>query len=888
MTSHACPQNEPSWHALVIDDVAARLNVDIGNGLAADEAITRLAAAGPNAIREKPPRSPWRIFIDQFADFMVIVLVAAAVLSGLMGDAKDALAIVVIVVLNAAIGFAQEMRAEKTMAALKRMAGTSAQVRRDRQVRQIPAVDIVAGDVVLLEAGQIVAADLRLIEVARLMVDEALLTGEAVPAEKSTAVLADTRAALGDKTNMAFKGTTVAYGRAVGIVVATGMTSELGKIASLLDAAEEPATPLQKRLAAFGQRLALAILVVCAIVLITGLLRGESLGLMLLTAVSLAVAAIPEALPAVVTISLALGAHKMVKQNALVRRLPAVETLGSVTYICSDKTGTLTENRMHVAELRIASLAHSDMSAIPQTEPWTRLMTALALSNDASRDGDGKLIGDPTEAALFSAALAAGYDKAVLAVTAERVFELPFDSDRKRMTTIHRQAGGFVAYTKGAPESVLPRCQLARGGGSEAWIDLNVIIEVAEDMAGKGLRVLAIAQRRWPMLPESRDADCIEAQLEFIGLAGLIDSARAEAKDAIALCRTAGIRVVMITGDHPATARAVAGQLHMAVEAEAVLTGPQLAAMSDEEFAACVRSIEVYARVDPAQKIRIVEALQQCGEFVAMTGDGVNDAPALKRADIGIAMGKGGTDVAREASSLILLDDNFATIVKAVREGRRIFDNIRKFIRYAMTGNSAEIWTIFLAPFLGLPIPLLPIHLLWINLLTDGLPGLALAAEPAERGVMRRSPRQPHESIFAHGMWQSILLVGAIMAMLSLGVQAWAIHGGSIHWQTMVFTVLTLSQMALVMAIRVEHESVFKHGLLNNQALLGAVLLTFALQMATVYVPALNPIFNTEPLSAAELLICLGLSTLVFGVVELEKWLVRLGWLYKRRARHAV
>jgi P-type Ca2+ transporter type 2C len=881
MNSENAVPHELAWHLLAAEHVAERLDVHIASGLSSAEAVKRAESSGPNAIREKPPRAPWRIFVDQFADFMILVLIAAAVLSGFMGDAKDTLAIVVIVALNAVIGFMQEMRAERAMAALKKMAGTTAQVRRDGQARQLSALEIVPGDVVLLEAGQVVAADLRLFEVAQLKLDEALLTGEAVPAEKSVMTLTGEQVSLGDRLNMAFKGTTVAYGRAAGIVVATGMTSELGKIASLLDSAEEPTTPLQKRLAAFGQRLAISILVICAVFFVTGLLRGEPVTLMLLTAVSLAVAAIPEALPAVVTISLALGAHKMVRQNALIRRLPAVETLGSVTYICSDKTGTLTENRMHVAELRIAADARQDMHDVPKAEPWISLMNALALSNDASRNDDGGLIGDATELALFNAALDAGYDKAMLSRDAVRVFELPFDSDRKRMTTFHRSNTGFIAYTKGAPESVLPRCLTALEG--EGTFVLHNTLSMAEEMAAEGLRVLAVAQRLWDALPPATDADSIEGALVFVGLVGLIDPARPEAREAIDLCRTAGIRVVMITGDHPATARAVARQLGMTSEEAKVMTGPQLAAMSDEAFADHVTTIDVYARVDPAQKIRIVEALQQHGEFVAMTGDGVNDAPALKRADIGVAMGKGGTDVAREASSLILLDDHFATIVKAVREGRRIFDNIRKFIRYAMTGNSAEILTIFLAPFFGMPIPLLPIHLLWINLLTDGLPGLALAAEPAERGVMRRPPRPPHESIFANGVWQSILWVGLVMATLCLGVQAWAIRNGSAHWQTMVFTVLTLSQMALVLALRVERESVFRHGLFNNRPLLGAVLLTFVLQMATVYVPQLNPIFNTEALSLNELLICVGLSALVFGVVELEKLLVRRGWLYRSK-----
>ncbi|GAB4058296.1 cation-translocating P-type ATPase [Uliginosibacterium sediminicola] len=872
------------WHAQAADALAAELGVELATGLSAAEVAARTVKFGPNALREKPPRPRWRMFADQFADFMILVLLVAAVLSGLMGDAKDAAAIIVIVVLNAGIGFVQELRAAKAMAALKKMAGSRAQVRREGQSLDVPAEEIVPGDVLLLEAGDVVAADLRLIEVAQLKLDESLLTGEAVPSEKTAAALTAGKLPLGDQRNIAFKGTIVSYGRGVGIVVATGMQTELGKIAGILDAAVEPATPLQKRLAVFGRWLLIATLAICAAFFVICLLRGQPLVLMLMTAVSLTVAAIPEALPAVVSISLALGARRMVQQHVLVRRLPAVETLGSVTYICSDKTGTLTENRMRMVVLHATRPLRFDAEPppeIPASEPWPSLMRALALSNDATRNEDGTVSGDPTEVALFKAAFDAGFAKAELEKAAERVFELPFDSDRKRMSTVHRHDSGFIAYTKGAPESVLPLCRAALGEQGEASFDDKAMLSTAEGMAAEGLRVLAVAQRHWTAQPH-KDEQGIEAELVFLGLIGLIDPARPEAQSAIALCRSAGIRAVMITGDHPATACAVARQLGM--QGEAVLSGPQLTAMNDEDFAARVADIEVYARVDPAQKIRIVEALQKRGEFVAMTGDGVNDAPALKRADIGIAMGKGGTDVAREASSLILLDDNFATIVQAVREGRRIFDNIRKFIRYAMTGNSAEIWTLFLAPLLGLPIPLLPIHLLWVNLITDGLPGLALAVEPAERGLMQRPPRPPAENIFAHGLWQSILIVGLAVAALSLGVQAWAIETGSAHWQTMVFTVLTLSQLAMVLGMRSERASVFKAGLFSNRPLIGAVLISVALQMATLYVPALNTIFRTAPLSFAELAICLLLSALALFIVELEK-LLRRRW--PRSKRHS-
>ncbi|HYD60182.1 MAG TPA: cation-translocating P-type ATPase [Noviherbaspirillum sp.] len=870
-----------NWHVLAGNDVSGKLNVDPATGLTHAEAGERLERHGSNTIREKPPRPLWRMFLDQFMDFMIIVLIAAAAVSGIVGDVEDTIAIAVIVLLNAVIGFVQELRAERAMAALKKMAATSAVVLRNGRRQTVPAADIVPGDIVFLEAGNVVPADLRLIEAIQLKADEAVLTGEAVTVEKSTTPMHRHDLPLGDHRNMAFKGTTATYGRGVGIVVATGMATELGKIAALLDAGDELKTPLQKRLAAFGRRLGVVVLAICAIIFGVGLLRGEDAGLMFLTAVSLAVAAIPEALPAVVSISLALGARKMARQQALIRRLPAVETLGSVTYICSDKTGTLTENRMRVEKLSAAGSFCTDWKSAPAAEPWTDLFTALALSNDAGIDGSGRLTGDPTETALYAAAREAGFDKEVLLQQAPRVFELPFDSDRKRMTTFHRYASSVVGYTKGAPESVLPRCTSAMG---ENALDRDSILATADRMAAQGLRVLAVACRRWEALPDPADMAGIENDLTYIGLVGLIDPPRKEAKEAVRLCKSAGITPVMITGDHAATARAIAFQLGIADEDAIVLTGTELAAMDEASFRREVARVRVYARVDPAQKIRIVEALQAQGEFVAMTGDGVNDAPALKRGDIGVAMGKVGTDVAREAASLVLLDDNFATIVGAVREGRRIFDNIRKFVRYAMTGNSAEILTIFLAPFLGMPIPLLPIHILWINLLTDGLPGLALAAEPAEKGVMQRPPRPPAESIFAHGMWQHILAIGLVMAAVSLFAQAWAIHTGSAHWQTMVFTVLTLSQMGHVLAIRSERESLFAQGFRTNLPLLGAVLLTFVLQMATVYVPFLNPVFNTEPLSGIELLFCLALSSVVLFSVEAEKLLVRRGWLYENRA----
>ena len=869
------------WHGLDSEAAATRLDSDLDQGLTAEAAAARLAQAGPNVLQETGRRHPLVMLASQFTDFMILVLIAAAIIAGFIGEPQDTIAIVVIVFLNGILGFVQEYRAERAMAALKQMASPQARVIRGGRPGLIDAVELVPGDLVELEAGNIVPADLRLTELAALKVDESALTGESQPVEKQLASLEQTELALGDRLNLAYKGTVVTYGRARGLVVATGMKTELGKIAALLSG-EAGKTPLQKRLARFGQHLALVVLAICVIIFFAGWLRGEPPLLMLLTAISLAVAAIPEALPAVVTISLALGAARLVKQNALIRRLPAVETLGSVTYICSDKTGTLTLNQMQVDCVQAAGETRPALQGV-EGAPWRELGLAMALCNDADVDANGKLAGDPTETALLEAAQAAGFDKASLQASLPRVAELPFDSRRARMSTLHRDSDGVLMLVKGAPEGLLSLCgdQLGEAGG--ATIDQAALQSEAERLAAQGLRVLAFALKRLPAVPETLDADALESALTFVGLAGLIDPPRPEAADAVAACKAAGIIPVMITGDHPATARAIAARLGIFRAGGKVLTGSELARLSLEEFEAEVESVRVYARINPEQKIKIVQALQDKGEFVAMTGDGVNDAPALKRADIGVAMGRGGTDVAREAAHMTLLDDNFATIVHAVREGRRIFDNIRKFVKYTMTSNSGEIWTIFLAPFLGLPIPLLPIHILWINLVTDGLPGLALAGERAERNVMQRPPRPPTESIFAHGMWQHILWVGLLMGGVSLLTQAWAIHVGTAHWQSMVFTVLTLSQLGHVLAIRSERESLFSVGVLSNRMLVGALLLTFALQMAVLYVPWLNPIFKTEPLDPGELALCLALSSVVFVGVEIEKALARRGWLYGGR-----
>jgi Ca2+-transporting ATPase len=862
------------WYQMPAEKALEMLGAST-NGLTTQEARKRLQEYGPNQLKEKEKRGAFRMFVDQFKDFMIVVLIAAAVVSGIIGDLTDTVAIAVIVLLNAIIGFVQEYRAEKAMAALKKMAATHAMAMRDGSAVDIPASLLVPGDIILLEAGSIVPADTRLVEVNSLKAEEAALTGESVPVEKNTKPLPEHDLPLGDRKNSLFKGTFVSYGRGRGVVVATGMNTELGKIASMLQEQEEVKTPLQKRLTAFSQKLAIAVLAICAIIFGIGLLRGEPALLMFLTAISLAVAAIPEALPAVVTISLALGARKMVKQNALIRKLPAVETLGSVTYICSDKTGTLTMNQMAVEELYVDGrvLRSSDCKAQNFTEPLNLLLHSMALSNDAITDKNGEVLGDPTEIALCSFAESIGLIKKDLVEQFRRIAEVPFDSDRKRMTTFHQWDDHVISFTKGAIESLIAKSDSVLTSKGVKVGGREEILRINDELAHRGLRVIAIGMKRWESLPADLSADVTESGITLLGLVGIMDPPREEVRQAVDLCKSAGIKPVMITGDHPLTAQNIAQRLNILDrDGNSVLTGAQLAKLTADQLLHLVENTRVYARVAPEQKLGIVKALQDRGQFVAMTGDGVNDAPALKRADIGVAMGITGTDVAKESADMVLLDDNFATIVKAVKEGRRLFDNLRKFIKYTMTSNSGEIWTIFLAPFLGLPIPLLPIHILWINLVTDGLPGLALAAEPAEKGIMKRPPRHPKESIFANGLGIHIIWVGLLMGGTSLFTQALSIKTGLFHWQSMVFTVLCLSQMGHVMAIRSEKESLFHQGLLSNKPLLGAFLLTFVSQMLVLYVPFLHPIFKTESLTFYELLLTLALSSVVFMAVEIEKF----------------
>jgi P-type Ca2+ transporter type 2C len=877
------------WHQLDPPAVLRELMTDSASGLTEAEATRRLAANGRNELAGSGIRNPWLILWEQLTALLVVVLIVAAVVSAILGDYKDAVAIGVIVVLNALLGFSQEYRAEKAIAALKKLSVPSVRVRRDGEIREVEASLLVPGDIVILEAGNFIAADCRLFASAGLQTHEAALTGESEPIKKVTIAIAQSDLPLGDRRNMAFMGTFITAGRGEAVITETGMRTELGRIATLIQQVGTEPTPLQRRLSHVGRTLAITALLLVALIFVLGLLRGEELRLLFLTAVSIGVAAVPEGLPAVVTIALALGAQRMLKRRALIRKLSAVETLGSVTVICSDKTGTLTENRMTAAVLELADESldlEDDIPADRAMAGFRLLLAAGALCNDARSSTSG----DPTEAALVTAAGRFDLRKPDLDELFPRIDEVPFSSERKRMTTIHRVpsdpgpasldagigAWPYLAFTKGAVDSLLEIADAVWIHGraeplTEMWRDR--LAGANEGLARKGMRVLGVAFRGLESRPDAADLN-LEQDLVFLGMVGIIDPPRPEAFSAVARCKSAGIRPVMITGDHPLTAQSIADRVGI-IDHGAIVTGTQLERLSSTDLESVTDSARVYARVSPEHKLRIITGLQRRGQIVAMTGDGVNDAPALKKADIGVAMGITGTDVAREAADMILLDDNFATVVAAVEEGRVIYDNVRKFIRYILTTNSGEIWVMLASPFLGMPLPLLPLQILWMNLVTDGLPALALGVEPAEAELMQRPPYPPGESIFARGMGRHVLWVGVLMGSLSLGVGFWYWHIGDSRWQTMLFTTLTLSQMAHVMAIRSERRSLFQIGLLSNKPLLGAVALTVFLQLALIYVPWLQPVFATLALPLKDLGLTLAISSSTFVAVEVEKWILR-------------
>jgi Ca2+-transporting ATPase len=875
-----------------VDQALADLGVDVHTGLSEQQAAERLAQYGPNKLAEGKRAGPLKIFLDQFKNIMVLVLLAAAVISGLTHDLTDTFVILAIAVINAVIGFLQEYQADQAMAALKRLSQPLAKVVREGKVLEISSESLVPGDIILIEAGARIPADVRILEAASLRIEESSLTGESLPVEKTLRPLGSD-VSLADRSNMAFLGTTCVYGRGRGLVAATGMDTQLGRIASSIQTLKDGQTPLQQRLAGLARILALATVALCAVIFLAGWLHGIEVKVMLLTAISLAVAAIPESLPAVITIVLSVGVQKMARRKALVKKLPAVETLGSVSVICSDKTGTLTQNQMTVTRLFCDGTVHQVSGAGYQPEGdispplgsgaggevLRQLLQAACLCNDATlfqekSGGAWNISGDPTEGALLTAAAKAGLWREALERQLPRAAELPFDSERKMMTTVHRTPEGrFICYVKGAMDSLERRCRDFPQSAAAA----------NQQLADSGHRMLAFAFKMLEELPEELMPEDLENNLHFLGLAAMIDPPREEARAAVALCRSAGIRPVMITGDHPATAAAIARSLGISSPGDLHLTGAELKEMELTALAERIDRISLFARVSPEDKIKIVQALQSRGRIVAMTGDGVNDAPALRGADIGIAMGITGTDVSKEASDMVLLDDNFATIVSAVAEGRRIYDNIRKFVRYMLGTNLGEVATMFGGIMLNLPLPLLPIQILWINLVTDSLPALALSNEPAEPDIMARPPRPARESLFAHGLWLQVLWSGLLMAAGCLWMFSWAIErhlaGGQSRTEaetaarTMVFLTMAFYQLFNALAIRSDRRSLFALKPSGNWYLYGAVLLTALLQLGAIYLPVLQPVFKTVPVGGADLAVAAGVSGTILLAVELEKML---------------
>ncbi len=896
------------WHAYSLEETAKKLDTDLNNGIQESVVKKRFEEYGKNELEEKKERNPIKIFLMQFKSTIIIVLLVAAVITGLIGEARDTIVISIILLINAFIGFSQEYRAEKAMSTLKKLSIPKVHVKRSGSEKEISSTEIVPGDVVFLEEGNFVPADLRLTDTHNLKIQESALTGESQPVEKDADEILEKKIDLAQRKNMAYSGTMVSYGRGVGLVVSTGMKTEIGKIASMLQEGEEGQTPMQKRLEKLGRILAFVSLAIVIIIFLMGILRGENLKVMFMTAVSFAVAAVPEGLPTVVTIALALGARRMLSRNALVRKLMAVETLGSVNVICSDKTGTITENKMRVTVVELTgnrldfgkedaddpdSLPDDDQSALSLMLLGGSLCNDAKLETAKNRKQDFDVIGDPTEGALVYAAKKVGMGKDDYAEIFPRISEIPFEPERKMMSTVHDilfdqldkkntriykylkllDIDHNVAFTKGAVDQLIKKCNRVLDGDEIFDLDdqqKKRIMEEHDKLAKNGMRVLGIAYKNVDYEIDD-DYEHKESAMTFIGMFGMMDPEREGVKEAIATAKDAGIRPIMITGDHPLTAGYIAKKLNMIENREEVIMGKEIEGKTEEEIDKIVNEKSVYARVTPENKLTIVESLQRQGNIVSMTGDGVNDAPALKRADIGLAMGITGTDVSKEVSDMVLLDDNFATIVTAVKEGRTIYDNIQKFIKCILASNTAEIWIMLLGPFLGVPLPLLPLQILWVNLISDGLPALSLSIEPAEKNIMKRKPNPIGGNIIGT-KWIYLILTGLIIAVFtlvpSLSFKNMEANEGT--WRTMLFSTLVFAQLFFTFCVRTK-QSIFKRETKNNPYLYSAVAINFLLQLVVIYVPFFQDIFGTTALKFSELIISVLFGSLILWLFEIIK-----------------
>ena len=864
------------WHTLSADEIRKKINTDMYKGLTDKEVIKLRKKYGYNKLDEKKKESIFIKFISQFKDFMIIILLIAALVSAIVSyfegtkEYTDSIIIVVIVVINALIGVIQESKAEKSLEALKKLSSPTSKVLRNGKTITIDSTLLVPGDIIELEAGNFVPADCRLISSYNLKIEESALTGETVPVTKDAKVILPSNVALGDMINMAFSTTIVTNGHAQAIVTETGMNTKVGKIAKMIITDEAPQTPLQKKLAGIGKSLGIICLIICLTIFIIGLFKGISISEMFMTSVGLAVAAIPEGLPAVVTIMLSIGVTKMSKNNAIIRKLPAVETLGSSSIICSDKTGTLTQNKMKVTKI---CNYKEDITNDTHSQNFNFILELGSMCNDCKINGK-TVIGEPTESAIVNIGLKYGKNKNTLSEQMKRVNEIPFDSERKMMTTIHKFGNKYRIITKGAPDVIISKCNYIYNNGSTSYMNnstQNNILNTNEKMANEALRVIAIAYKDVSSLPNNITSENIEKDLVFVGLIGMIDPPRAGVKEAIFTAKKAGIKTIMITGDHILTAKAIAKDLGIYSEGDIAITGNELDKLSDREFQKNIMKYSVFARVSPEHKVKIVKAFQKAGNVVAMTGDGVNDAPALKNADIGVSMGLNGTDVAKNASDMILTDDNFVTIVKAVKEGRHIYDNIKKAVHFLISTNVGEIVTIFLGLLLGLDTPLLAIHLLWINLVTDSFPAIGLGLEPEEKYIMNRKPKNPKKGLFADGLWFKIFFEGCMIGVLTL----LAFYTGSTKYdinvgRTMAFLTLGLTELVHSLNIRSD-ESLFEVGLLKNKYLIFAFLLGAILQIGVTLIPQIATIFDVMPLSPIQWIYTIVISICPLFIMEAKK-----------------